>query len=425
MSKTNKIIILLILILLLAGGLFYLWGKYIKPTTPSQTDGDPSDFPFGTGNGKDEPSARSSSSRSGDLTGTEDVDMPILRQISDKPIAGGIAFQKASTTVIRYVERGTGHIVETTADSYNSSKVSNTTIPKVPQAIWSPDGQSVIMRYLKDGEESIYTFSANIAKATTSQDISKNPKSAFLPSKINQLAINPTGDKIFYLRNEGGASAGATTNIDGSQKSQIFNSAVTEWLVSWPNKDILAFVTKPSFLSPGYLFFVNSKTGASNKILSSINGLTVLAGSTTKNILYSETVEESVKLNYYNLKNNQTKKFSFKTLPEKCVWSKTEEFIVYCAVPKSVNNGEYPDDWYQGIISFNDKIWKVDVSSNSSELVFDFQAESGKDFDVVEPFLSADDEYLFFINKKDLSFWSLSLKKQQINKKQSKNPDSF
>ena len=94
-------------------------------------------------------------------------------------------------------------------------------------------------------------------------------------------------------------------------------------------------------------------------------------------------------------------------------------------MPRSVDNGEYPDSWYQGVVSFNDKIWKVDINTNSSELIFDFQTESGKDFDVIEPFLSDDDEYLFFINKKDLSFWSLSLKKQQINKKQSKTPDYF
>ena len=70
-------------------------------------------------------------------------------------------------------------------------------MPKVPQAIWSPAGQTVVMRYLKDGADRISSFSANIIKATTTQDVSKNPKSAFLSSDIIQLSMNPAGDKIF------------------------------------------------------------------------------------------------------------------------------------------------------------------------------------------------------------------------------------
>ena len=414
-STKNKIIILLIITMLLAAGLFYFWNKYIKKPTPTQTTENPADtFPFG--GGENTQTTSNTSNNDGQSSMGNEAEMPILRQISDKPVAGGIAFQNGSSTVIRYVERGTGHIVETTDDSLESVKISNTTIPKVPQAIWSPNGQSVIMRYIKDGTDSIYSFSANIVKATTTQDVSKNPKSAFLPANITQLSVSPSGDKIFYLINTEGDSVGAISNTDGSNKNPIFKSAVTEWLVSWPNKETLALATKPSSGIPGYLFFLNSKTGVVSKVLSDINSLTALVSSTTKNILYSESGDDSIKLNYYTLKNNQNKALSFRTLPEKCVWSKIEEFTVYCAVPKTIEDGEYPDSWYQGFMSFNDNIWKIDLKTNSSELVYNLQKESGEEFDIVDPFLSGDDEYLFFTNKKDLTFWSLSLKKQRISK---------
>lgn len=413
-STKNKVLIIITIVILLAAGLFYFWNKYIRQGTPMPTTENPDDsFPFGTGSSNGAQFTSSAPNGDNQSSMGNEADMPILRQISDKPIAGGVAYNNGSTTVIRYVERGTGHIVETTSASFESAKVSNTTIPKVPQVIWSPDGQSVIMRYIKDGTDNISSFSANIIKATTSQDISKNPKSAFLSSNINQLAINPSGDKIFYLRNQEGESTGVISNIDGSKKNPIFRSAVTEWLVSWPNKDTIALATKPSFASLGYLFFINAKTGASNKILSDVNGLTILVSSSTKNILYSESIDDSIKLNYYNLKNNLNKTLSFKTLPEKCVWSKTEEFVVYCAVPKMIDVGDYPDVWYQGLISFNDSVWRVDTKTNSSELIFDIQKESGNEFDIVDPFLSDNDEYLFFTNKKDLTLWSLSLKKRE------------
>lgn len=406
-STKNKIVILIIIAMLLFAGLFYFWNKYIKQSAPAATTENPSDtFPFGGGN-----TQTTSSARGGNQSSVaNETAMPILRQISDKPVAGGIAFKNGSSTAIRYVERGTGHIVETTGDSLESVKISNTTIPKVPEAIWFPNGQSVIMRYLKEGAENIYSFSANIVKATTTQDVSKNPKSAFLPTNIEQLSVSPSGDKIFYLINAGGESIGVLSNIDGSNKNPIFKSAVTEWLASWPNKEIIALATKPSFAAPGYLFFLNTKTDAASKILSGVNGLTALVSSTTKKILYSESVDGSIKLNYYSLKNNASKTLSFKTLPEKCVWSKTEDFVVYCAVPKTIDGGDYPDIWYQGLVSFNDSVWKVDTKTNSSELVFNFKKESGNEFDVTNPFLSGDDEYLFFTNKKDLTFWSLDLK---------------
>ena len=411
-STKNKILILLVAVMLLAAGLFYFWNKYMKRGTPGQTLENPDDsFPFGSGSNKDTQFPSSASNRSERGSIGDEAEMPILRQISDKPIAGGIAFNNGSTTVIRYVERGTGHIIETTGDSFEFAKISNTTIPKVPEAIWTPDGQSVIMRYTKDGTESVFSFSANIIKATTTQDVSKNKKSAFLPMGISGLSVSPVGNKIFYLTNDESESLGATSNVDGSQKNQRFQSAITEWLVSWPNKDTISLATKPSFAVAGYLFFLNEKTGDDSKILSGINGLTALVNKTAKNILYSESVDDSIRLHYYDLKNNLSKTLSFKTLPEKCVWSKIEELTIYCAVPKTIEDGEYPDSWYQGSMSFNDSVWKIDLKTSSSELVYNLQKESGKEFDIADPFLSGDDEYLFFTNKKDLTFWSLSLKK--------------
>lgn len=427
MSK-NKIIILIITVIILASVLFYFWQNRSKLNGQGQTTENTESFPFGQdNNGGANSSVSTSANADGKDSSREEENLPILRRISERPVAGGISFEnKDLITVIRYVDRGTGHIYETTEKSLEEMKISNTTIPKALQSIWSAGGQSVIIRYIKEGTEDISSFSANIITATTSQDVSKNPKSVFLPSNIEQLSVNPSGDKIFYLINDGaGGSAGVMSNIDGSQKKQVFQSPIKEWLVSWPNNEIIALATKPSSVAPGYLFFLNSQTGAENKILGGINGLTALTGSTTKNILYSESVDGSIGLNYYNSKNNQGGELSFKTLPEKCVWSRSEESVVYCAVPKAIIYGEYPDIWYQSLTSFTDSIWKIDIKTQSSELVLDIQQDTGNEIDVADPFLSKDDGYLFFINKKDLTFWSLSLKKTKINGSSPKNPSYF
>lgn len=424
----NKIIILIITAMILASVLFYFWRN--RPNQGNLTDNSSGLFPIENDDNGNVNSSVSVPNSGGQDSSSRENDLPILRQISNRPVAGGISFENKDLdlTIIRYVDRGTGHIYETTDQSLEETKLSNTTIPKVLQSVWSPGGQSVVMRYLNEGTEDISSFSVNIIHgitATTSQDISKNPKSVFLPSNIKQLSVNPSGDKIFYLTNSTDGATGIISNIDGSQKKQIFQSPIKEWLVSWPNNETIALATKPSSIAPGYLFFLNSKTGAENKTLGGINGLTALTSSTTKNILYSESVSGSIKLNYYNLKNNQGDEFSFKTFPEKCVWSRNEESVVYCAIPKVITNGEYPDIWYQGLVSFTDNVWKIDTKTKSSELLLDIQQDTGNEIDMVDLFLSKDDEYLFFINKKDLTFWSFSLKKTKINGDSPKNPAYF
>ena len=100
----------------------------------------------------------------------------------------------------------------------------------------------------------------------------------------------------------------------------------------WPNAETITLATKPSSTAPGYLFFIDSRTGAENKILGAINGLTALTSSSTKNILYSESSDGSIKLAQVNTKTGLDRGLSFKTLPEKCVWSKktTRSLTVLC-----------------------------------------------------------------------------------------------
>ncbi len=471
-STRNKIIIALVIIALLAFAVFYFWSRNNdkqtndggfssgsgggsqsqsvfesflslvglkekdKNSNGTTTDGTGNIFPSGNNSSNNDDtdtatdidfgfsSSASDISQGSSSSSVFEAELPILRQISDSPVAGGISFKRNDFTIIRFVDRGTGHIFETNDRSLENTMISNTTIPKVPEAVWTQNGQTVVLRYL-DENNGILSFSANILTATTSQDVSKNKKSAFLPSNIEQLSANPSGDKIFYLINDAEGSVGSVSEVNGSKKKIIFQSPIKEWLISWTNDKIITLVTKPSFNVPGHLFFLNVKTGVMDKIMTGVNGLTALVSDNAKNILYSESVGSSVKLKYRNLANGDDKDLSFKTLPEKCVWSKIEAFVAYCAVSTAIPNGEYPDGWYQGLISFTDSVWKVNAKTGSSELVFDIQKETGNDIDIMNPFLSDEDEYLFFMNRKDLTLWSLAVKKQLSAKNFSEDSDSF
>ena len=59
---------------------------------------------------------------------------------------------------------------------------------------------------------------------------------------------------------------------------------------------------------------------------------------------------------------------TLETLPEKCVWSKADASIFYCAVPENIPaDNIYPDVWYQGLMSFSDAIWKVNIKTGEEK----------------------------------------------------------
>jgi hypothetical protein len=82
---------------------------------------------------------------------------------------------------------------------------------------------------------------------------------------------------------------------------------------------------------------------------------------------------------------------------------------VVCGVPSYFPEANYPDDWYKGVISFNDEIWIYDVNNFAKEKVNISQRDKVA-LDIINPQLSEDDNFLLFQNKKDLSLWILDLR---------------
>ena len=98
------------------------------------------------------------------------------------------------------------------------------------------------------------------------------------------------------------------------------------------------------------------------------------------------------------------------TLSDKCAWV-NGELAVICGVPKSAPRSSYPDLWYQGIISTNDIVEKIDLSKNYLLILSNPTADSGdeSEIDVSNLNISKDNNYSSFINKKDGSLWLLRI----------------
>jgi len=335
--------------------------------------------------------------------------IPLLRQITTTPVAGAVIFTEKSTNnedstnyLIRYIEKATGHIYETSTASLTQTRISNTTIPQIQETLWLKN-DSLAIRYLDDGN-TIKTFLANLTPDETS---GQKLEGTFLQDNIIELIEFNKG--IFYLIENGQGSIGITVDNKNENKKIIFESPLQEWLIKNVDDRYISFTTKPAITVTGFSFLLDTKTGNFDKIIEEKNNLSVLI-SNLFNILYSEYGKLGPQLFVYNKEKKTNTEISLQTFPEKCVWN-TDNTAIFCGVPEEKLSNSDLTNWYKGKISFSDNLWKIDTLTGNSEfLLSPVEFETGK-IDIINPILNEDNNYLLFTNKKDFGLWVLQLKK--------------
>jgi uncharacterized protein YxeA len=413
MSKKNAIILILIVFLVILGLLlfFYFYNGQKQATTPI-TEGTTTSNPFG--NNVTNKTSSTTENKSGYNYTGENKKVAVLRQLYSYPNSGSVILEKNGVTSIRFVDRATGNVEETASDSEEIKRLTNTTVPKILEAVWSSTGNSLILRYSVNDPEKIDNFSAKIkTSSSTSNEFTGEITGRVVSQNADSIITNPSGNKTFSVIKRGNLSGsyGLISALDGAGSKQIFDSEISEWLTSWPKDNTISFVTKPSYKQYGYLFFLNTDTGAFEKILGNIYGMNVLVNKNISSFVYSNSSRSSVRLAYYDIKTTTDKNLQINTLADKCVWSNKDNNIVYCAVPKYIPNNNYPDAWYQGTVSFSDNFWKIDVEKGTTDLIYETGINDSVSIDAINLEISNDDSYIVFTDKNDLSLWGLQVTK--------------
>ena len=357
-SRRNAFIVAILVVSLVIGGLigFYF---YTKNKNPGSTIlGEKTTTNFG-GYNPGSLQTGSNNNNSGNIpiipAGTiTEVTVPKLRLISNVPVAGSdfislpvypeipkssTELTNSSTTlatstkktvvkkatpkpistkqVIRYMERGTGHIFETATSTLDKTRISNFTETKIYESYFVNNGDNLILRNLIGSSDIINTRYASLSKASTSEDVDLSLDLKDLPVNISQIAISPSKTKLFSLMSDG--VRGIFSNIDGGSAVGIFDTPFKEWLATWPEEKTILLNTKPSGFAPGFAYFLNTQTKQITRILGDIYGLTTLASPDLSTILFSESGSGLFTLNAYDTKYNFRYEVPLRTLPEKCV----------------------------------------------------------------------------------------------------------
>lgn len=325
-------------------------------------------------------------------------------EINKKPTPPATEFALA----IRYASKVGGDIYQTFADKIEERKFGETKIPRVYDAYFGNDSTVVILRYLKTDDRTIETFLGSLPKEYLGADGSSlnEIKGSFLPENIKDISLSQDSKKVFYLFNiTDDKQIGIILDLIKNKKTQVFDSPFTEWLSTWGNNKTITLNTKPASGIVGHTYKIDDTGKNLSKILTNITGLTSLISPDSKSVLYGD---DSLSLYNQDINTKNSTSIGVRTLPEKCAWSK-QPMLVYCAVPKNIPTGDYPDSWYQGEVSFKDQIWKIDLSNNTTTMVADPNEIVGEEIDGIKLSLDPSENFLFFINKKDNSLWELSL----------------
>jgi hypothetical protein len=335
---------------------------------------------------------------------------PRFVKITDGPVAqGSVAFDvqiaasgssdaslsststSATNTVpdveVRFLDRASGNVYSYVAHARTLTRISNKTLPGIQRVSWTPDGSHAFAQFLASagGEEHINTYSLN-----------PNGGVGFLLENDLSQAMVVGSSTLFTLFSGTTGSVGTVSKIDGSSARTLFSSVLSS-LVVRPSSGNLYATNKPSSQIDGYAFSINRSTGSFSRILGPFRGLSVLPSSSGDSLLYSYASAGAYQLRVIDISSRASTALPLATLVEKCTWS-ADGRSAYCAVPTNLQ-GNLPDDWYQGAITFTDRIWKIDLAERIATLVID-PAEIGKvNVDAVNLTVDPSEDVLIFTDK--------------------------
>lgn len=416
MNRRNKTILIVLLTIIIVGAIFYMF-----ILSPLQQDGE------GRGTRDDinlpqfdDTGVLPNTTDSSDIDTTSSspsfpVGIDPYRQLISSNSSYSI-YASSTSFIARTLQRDSGHVFDIHLTNASSSRISNTTIPRIQNSLISPTGSHIVIQYFNADRASIRTFLGEIIENTQNADEEDEEQSpyritgSFFPSNITEFDFSPTGERLFYIQETEGGIEGIMSNLDENAQQVIFESKAKEWSVDWVTDSLILLTTSSSGEVEGFSYTLNPATGNVEKIIGDRRGLATLAHPSLDFVLYNTSRSRgNIDLSVLSRIDDTHTQLATKTLSEKCVWSNIDANIIICAVPRNLPNVMYPDAWYRGDISFDDVFWRINVNTGSEQLMAAPEDFDSPPVDAIDLQLTDDDRFLIFRNKKDGSLWSLRL----------------
>ncbi|MDB4991946.1 MAG: hypothetical protein JWL75_191 [Parcubacteria group bacterium] len=423
----KRLFIIIAGIVVIIGVIALVYFVFLAPKSANLTVGDPFS---GTGSGTATPS--SDLPTDGVVKNAGTTLAPRFVKITDGPVAHGVialnvripvattdsvttdtvslsATSSTSTTTVttvatttpdigvRFIDRASGNVYAYVVHARTLTRISNKTLPGIQQASWTPDGTRAYAQFLatSGGSEQINTYALN----ATGGD------GYLLENGLSEAQVVGSST-LFTLFSGSTGSVGTLSRADGSDSHTLFSSLLSAIIVHPTNRDLFA-TNRPSSAIDGYAFQINRATGGFSRILGAFPGLSILPNISGSSLVYSFTDSGTYNLRVYDVATHSSTALPVATLSEKCVWA-PNGLSIYCAVPTNLS-GNLPDDWYQGAVTFTDRIWKIDLTQRVATLILDPNQVGKVNVDAVNLTLDSSEGVLIFTDKHTGALYSYTL----------------
>lgn len=321
----------------------------------------------------------------------------IDRKAANATSSSSFASLGTGEVAVSYIERQSGNVFSYLVGAKTLTRTSNRTVPGIQSAGWLPDGSTAFVRYLSgDDASAVNTYALR----------TNGSEGFFLPQGLADIAVSSTS--VLALASGVNGSTASLLRTDGTRSTAAFSTSLSSLRVAFAGKSAYLAVTKPSAALSGSAFLVGA-TGRFSRLTGPLYGLVALPSRSGRWVLASHTVGSEIRTELINTASGEALPLPIKTIADKCVWT-ADDSAVYCGVPTDPPAGyAYPDDWYQGVAHFSDRIWKIEVAGRYAQLVLDFPKETGAELDVESLAINPRGTVLVFANKNDGSLWSYSL----------------
>ncbi len=321
-----------------------------------------------------------------------------LRQLTTRPIIGMGEYTKDNFAEgpisIRYAEAGTGHIFSINLTTGEETRISNTTITGASRAVFSPNGQYVAIT-------AGYTNQSAVTLVTIGVD-NESTKNILLPQKISDFTFSQINE-LRYTENSSSGQTGKSLNPETLVTRTIFTVPFQSATIVWSkNSDTSNYVyPKTSSKLPGYLYQLEANSVQRLEI----SGLGLSALVNSEYVVSTKLTNNTPVSRALNLVTGKSVALPIIAEPSKCQLSILDNQIMYCGNDTIEYGSEFPDDWYKGTRSFNDRLFKVDLKRGSATQLISPETVLGRQIDVYHMNLSVDNKMLYFMNKNDNTLW--------------------
>lgn len=269
----------------------------------------------------------------------------------------------------------------------------------VDNIVWSPDKDRAIIEY-PDGAKIMYDFSTD--------------KQITLPSHWKDFSFSPTGDN-FVMKSIGLDPANrwlAIANESGTKIKRLEELGEKDATVypSWsPNNQIVAMYTEGIGLDRQSIYFVGQNNENFKSMVVEGRGFIPQWDPEGKRLLYSVySTKTQMKPNLWianaegdNIGSGR-QNINVETWANKCVFANSAN--LYCGVPDNLEEGSglFPELAQNS----SDKLYLIDTRTGLKKLV----AIPEGNYNISNPLISADGNYLYFTDKNNGKLYNIRLK---------------